>query len=300
MEILTQLWQIICHLFEESGFSKLSWENYVMVGISFVLMYLAIKKQFEPLLLLPIAFGMCLVNLFPGIMGLPTTEMLTEAEMLSKNLDPSTYTTTVYNGVTYYNHIEYGGLCYYLYQGVKLGIYPPLIFLGIGCMTDFGPLIANPKSFILGAAAQVGIFLTFIIATALGIFTPAELTEEDKADGTIAFYTTGNENNFLLLNYSSYENLTIETFYYYFLQNGYSVELISVNGIPAILQRDETRNQILLIFQTRDGKFLQLIFSPLSDEVIFAPIIASIQPNVEEDSAESVIPVNPVSTLISK
>ena len=133
-----------------------------------------------------------------------------------------------------------------------------------------------------------------------GIFTPAELTEEDKADGTIAFYTTGNENNFLLLNYSSYENLTIETFYYYFLQNGYSVELISVNGIPAILQRDETRNQILLIFQTRDGKFLQLIFSPLSDEVIFAPIIASIQPNVEEDSAESVIPVNPVSTLISK
>ena len=106
MEILTQLWQIICHLFEESGFSKLSWENYVMVAISFVLMYLAIKKQFEPLLLLPIAFGMCLVNLFPGIMGLPTTEMLTEAQMLEKHLDPSTYTTTIYNGVIYYNHIR--------------------------------------------------------------------------------------------------------------------------------------------------------------------------------------------------
>ena len=193
MEILTQLWQIICHLFEESGFSKLSWENYVMVGISFVLMYLAIKKQFEPLLLLPIAFGMCLVNLFPGIMGLPTTEMLTEAEMLGRKLDPSTYTTTVYNGVTYYNHTEYGGLFYYLYQGVKLGIYPPLIFLGIGCMTDFGPLIANPKSFILGAAAQVGIFLTFIIATAIGIFTPAEagsIAIIGGADGPTAIFVT--------------------------------------------------------------------------------------------------------------
>ena len=87
MEILTQLWQIICHLFEESGFSKLSWENYVMVGISFVLMFLAIKKQFEPLLLLPIAFGMCLVNLFPGIMGLPTTEMLTEAGFFHQMAD---------------------------------------------------------------------------------------------------------------------------------------------------------------------------------------------------------------------
>ncbi len=193
MEILTQLWQIICHLFEESGFSKLSWENYVMVGISFVLMFLAIKKQFEPLLLLPIAFGMCLVNLFPGIMGLPTTEMLTEAQMIEKHLDPATYTTTVLNGVTYYNHIEYGGLFYYLYQGVKLGIYPPLIFLGIGCMTDFGPLIANPKSFILGAAAQVGIFLTFIIATALGIFTPQEagsIAIIGGADGPTAIFVT--------------------------------------------------------------------------------------------------------------
>ena len=193
MEILQQLWQIIFHLLNESGFSKLSWENYVMVGISFILMYLAIRKQFEPLLLLPIAFGMCLVNLFPGIMGLPTTEMLTEAEMLGRKLDPSTYTTTVYNGVTYYNHTEYGGLFYYLYQGVKLGIYPPLIFLGIGCMTDFGPLIANPKSFILGAAAQVGIFLTFIIATAIGIFTPAEagsIAIIGGADGPTAIFVT--------------------------------------------------------------------------------------------------------------
>lgn len=194
MEILQQLWQIICHLFAESGFSKLTWENYAMVGISFVLMYLAIKKQFEPLLLLPIAFGMCLVNLFPDIMGLPTTQLLTEAQMLEKNVDPSTYPTTVLNdGITYYNYTQYGGLFYYLYQGVKLGIYPPLIFLGIGCMTDFGPLIANPKSFILGAAAQIGIFLTFIIATAMGIFKPVEagsIAIIGGADGPTAIFVT--------------------------------------------------------------------------------------------------------------
>lgn len=135
-----------------------------------------------------------------------------------------------------------------------------------------------------------------------GIFSPVELTEEDKADGTIAFYTTENRSRFLLLNYSSYDNLTIETFYYYFLQNGFNVELISVNGIPAILQRDtsESGGQIILVFQTRDGKFLQFIFSPSSDEVIFAPIIASIQPRVEEESDEPIISLNPVSKLISK
>ncbi len=193
MEILNQLWQIIVHLFTESGFSKLPWQNYVMVVISFALMYLAIKKQFEPLLLLPIAFGMCIVNLFPDIMGLPTTEMLTLEQMKALQLDPASYTTTVIDGITYYNHTEYGGLFYYLYQGVKLGIYPPLIFLGIGCMTDFGPLIANPKSFILGAAAQIGIFLTFIIATLLGIFTPAQagsIAIIGGADGPTAIFVT--------------------------------------------------------------------------------------------------------------
>lgn len=193
MEILTQLWKIICDLIASSGFGSLSLENYVMVLVSFVLMYLAIKKQFEPLLLLPIAFGMCLVNLFPEIMGVPTTTLETAQQLIDKGLNPESYAKTVIDGVTYYNHIEYGGLFYYLYQGVKLGIYPPLIFLGIGCMTDFGPLIANPKSFILGAAAQVGIFLTFIIATALGIFTPEEagsIAIIGGADGPTAIFVT--------------------------------------------------------------------------------------------------------------
>ncbi len=192
MDIFNSLWESIRSIILESGLASLTWENYVMVCISFVLLFLAIKKQYEPLLLLPIAFGMLLVNVFPDIMASPTTEMLTEAQVLQRNLDPSSYTTTALNGVTYYNVTENGGLLYYLYQGVHLGIFPPLIFLGIGAMTDFGPLIANPKSFILGAAAQVGIFITFIGATLLG-FAPNEagsIAIIGGADGPTAIFVT--------------------------------------------------------------------------------------------------------------
>lgn len=155
MELITQFWDALVGLFNTSGLVILNWQNYVMILISLVLMYLAIKKEYEPLVLLPIAFGMLLVNLYPPIM-------------------------------------EDGGLLFYLYKGVKLGIYPPLIFLGIGAMTDFGPLISNPKSFILGAAAQIGIFITFIGAIFLG-FTPAEagaIGIIGGADGPTAIYVT--------------------------------------------------------------------------------------------------------------
>lgn len=192
MEILTSLWNSICSIVAESGLAKLSWENYVMVGISFILLFLAIKKQYEPLLLLPIAFGMLLVNVFPGIMANPSTEMLTEAQVVARDLDPASYTTTVLDGTTYYNVTENGGLFYYLYQGVHLGIFPPLIFLGIGAMTDFGPLIANPKSFLLGAAAQVGIFITFIGATLLGFAAneAGSIAIIGGADGPTAIFVT--------------------------------------------------------------------------------------------------------------
>ena len=113
-----------------SGFANITGGQALMLIVACVLLYLAIVKKFEPLLLLPIAFGMLLANI--PVAGLSA-------------------------------HNE-GSLIYYIYQGVKMGIYPPLIFLGIGTMTDFGPLIANPKSFILGAAAQLGIFLTFFMA----------------------------------------------------------------------------------------------------------------------------------------
>ena len=190
----------VVYLFQVSGLATLTWQNYVMVGVACVLLYLAIKKEFEPLLLLPIAFGMLLVNLFPSIMGAPSTEMIPLTEYLASHPDVTEktlgYAVTTLDGVQYVNYPTYGGLFYYLYQGVKLGIYPPLIFLGIGAMTDFGPLIANPKSFILGAAAQVGIFITFIGAIALNVIFPGMFTPEQAgaigiiggADGPTAIY----------------------------------------------------------------------------------------------------------------
>ena len=157
MEILQGFVDAVVGIFEDSGLLTLNWQNYVMIGISIVLLYLAIKKQYEPLLLLPIAFGMLLVNLYPSIMAPPTTQYLTEAQCAAQNVAVSGHAKDVIQGVTYIENPTYGGLLYYLYQGVKLGIYPPLIFLGIGCMTDFGPLISNPKSLILGAAAQLSL-----------------------------------------------------------------------------------------------------------------------------------------------
>ncbi|MBQ4364086.1 MAG: sodium ion-translocating decarboxylase subunit beta [Oscillospiraceae bacterium] len=143
--------ETIADLIAESGLAHLRIENIAMIVIAFVFMFLAIKKGFEPLLLLPIAFGMLLTNL-------PMTGMY-HAELW--NLDSG-------HELDFGRVLHEGGLLDILYMGVKLQIYPSLIFLGIGCMTDFAPLIANPKSFILGAAAQAGIFLTFIGAALLG------------------------------------------------------------------------------------------------------------------------------------
>ena len=142
---------------ETSGFGAFfaegGWKFAAMIALACFLLYLAIKKQFEPLLLLPIAFGMLLTNL-PG------------AEMYHSELFAGGH-------VHWDIFVDKAGLIDYLYLGVKLGIYPCLIFVGVGAMTDFGPLIANPKSFLLGAAAQLGIFATFLGAKALG-FEPNE------------------------------------------------------------------------------------------------------------------------------
>jgi len=150
-------------LFEDSGFAALTWQSLIMIAVSCVLIYLAIGKKFEPLLLLPIAFGMLLANL-------PLTGLMAE---------PASST-------------EAGGLLYYLYLGVKKGIYPSLIFLGIGAMTDFGPLIARPSSLLIGAGSQFGIVVAFIIANILG-FTPQEAASIGiigGADGPTAIYLT--------------------------------------------------------------------------------------------------------------
>ena len=155
-----------------TGFVNLTIQQVIMLFISFILLYLAMVKKFEPLLLLPIAFGMLLANIpNAGLMSAPQPGM-----------DPFTGEESV----------TPGGLLYYLYQGVKLGIYPPLIFMGVGAMTDFGPLIANPKTLLLGAAAQLGIFLTFIGALLLG-FSPQEASSIGiigGADGPTAIFLT--------------------------------------------------------------------------------------------------------------
>ncbi len=163
---------------KSTGFSMLGvyWKNIIMILVACVLMYLAIVKGFEPLLLLPIAFGMLLTNL-PGA-DIFHEELFREGHAHWNLFDAS-------NAVT-------PGLLDYLYLGVKMGIYPCLIFLGVGAMTDFAPLIANPKSLLLGAAAQVGIFATYIGAVKLG-FTQAQAGSIGiigGADGPTAIFTT--------------------------------------------------------------------------------------------------------------
>ena len=170
--LLVDVGAMFVNLFESMGFMSGSWENYVMLLISFVLMYLAIVKKFEPLLLLPIAFGMFLINL-PGAYDVLWGTYPEGAEHV-------------------YENVQNRGLLWYLFFGVQNVIYPPLIFLGIGAMTDFGPLISNPKSMLIGAAAQLGIFLTLIGATALGFDLAAacSIAIIGGADGPTAIYVT--------------------------------------------------------------------------------------------------------------
>jgi sodium ion-translocating decarboxylase beta subunit len=162
---------VISEFLNGTGFATITWQQGVMICVSWVLIYLAIKKEYEPLLLLPIAFGMMLTNLpLAGLMAEPQYELV-NGQMELKQV---------------------GGLLYYLYQGVRLGIYPPIIFLGVGAMTDFGPLIANPKSLLLGAAGQLGIFVAFILAALLGfdLKAAASIGIIGGADGPTAIFVT--------------------------------------------------------------------------------------------------------------
>ncbi len=177
MSIIEALWEF----FLSMGFASMTWQQGVMIVVSCVLIYLALVKGFEPLLLLPIAFGMLLANLpLAGLMDGPTYKAV---------MDPET-------GIAIREMVDPGGLLYWLYRGVKLGIYPPLIFMGVGAMTDFGPLIANPKSLLLGAAAQFGIFTTFIGALLLDFIPGISFNLQEAgsigiiggADGPTAIY----------------------------------------------------------------------------------------------------------------
>ncbi|MBQ4270880.1 MAG: sodium ion-translocating decarboxylase subunit beta [Clostridiales bacterium] len=176
LEVLIDLWK-------GSGFAGMDWRQGAMIIVAFVLMFLAIKKQFEPLLLLPIAFGMLLTNLpWPGG-GIFHPDWFTEginwAAVGGGFIDEAG------------NHIE-PGLFDFLYLGVKLDIFPCLIFMAVGAMTDFGPLISRPSSFLMGAGAQFGISFAFVVATALSFTGPeaASIGIIGGADGPTAIYLT--------------------------------------------------------------------------------------------------------------
>ncbi|HSQ89686.1 MAG TPA: sodium ion-translocating decarboxylase subunit beta [Romboutsia sp.] len=172
--------EVINNFIQSMGIFNMDWRQLIMIVIACILLYLAIAKGFEPLLLVPIAFGMLLSNLpLTGVMN-GAVAGIEPLGMSNKGLEATIHTKTP------------GGLLYYLFQGDELGIFPPLIFLGVGAMTDFGPLIANPKSILLGAAAQFGIFFTFIGALLLGFTGPeaASIGIIGGADGPTAIYLT--------------------------------------------------------------------------------------------------------------
>ena len=164
--------EILLDIYKQSGLANAQWENFVMLAVACLLVYLAIVKQYEPLLLLPIAFGMFIINI-PGASDV----------LFFTGYDPSIDHQPLPDG-------ESGGLFYFLYQGVSLVIYPPLIFLGIGAMTDFGPLIANPKSLLIGAGAQLGVFIAFAGALFFGFSgaVAAAIGIIGGADGPTAIY----------------------------------------------------------------------------------------------------------------
>lgn len=246
INLLANFGDMFKNLWNSLGFNSGSfadtWANYVMLLISFVLIYLAIVKKFEPLLLLPIAFGMFLINL-PGAYNVvwgtypdPTALTLEEFKELNVVLpqgwqfvDGQLFTES-FQLVTeemftqaaielpsdiffsdgmllqevahVYENVENRGLLWYLFYGVQNVIYPPLIFLGIGAMTDFGPLISNPKSMIIGAAAQLGVFLTLIAASLIGfnIAAAASIAIIGGADGPTAIYVTQKMSSWSMFN----------------------------------------------------------------------------------------------------
>ena len=227
LNLLFNIGEMFKGLWEQMGIANGVWQNYVMLAVSFVLFYLAIVKKFEPLLLLPIAFGMFLVNI-PGAYNivwgtypedittaeafieargiLPVGYYFADGKLLFENVwatqegflaaggvlpEGASIVEGVVKFVTY-DAVENRGLLWYLFYGVDKVIYPPLIFLGIGAMTDFGPLISNPKSMFIGAAAQLGIFVALFLAICLGFDLAAacSIAIIGGADGPTAIYVT--------------------------------------------------------------------------------------------------------------
>lgn len=236
----------------ESGIYKLfvgdGWKNAIMIAVGIVLLYLAIFRDFEPYLLIPIGFGILIAN-FPG-----DTDIFIKTVA---NTDPET------GLVTY----EYSGLLGYLYTGVRTGIYPCLIFLGIGATTDFGPLIANPKSMLLGAAAQLGIFITFLAAIALPQFDAKEAASIGiigGADGPTAILVTTKLAPHLLA------SISVAAYSY--------MALVPVIQPPIIRLLTTKKERQIKMEQLREVSKLEKILFPIFVTVVVVLLIPSCAP----------------------
>ena len=266
-------------LIDGSGIMGLDIKNVIMILLSFVLFYLAIKKQYEPLLMLPIAFGMLLTNLpntglyHPELWDPATNPYFAPEYVQSGNVFTSIFTQ--HTSLDYGKVLHEGGLLDMLYLGVKLQIYPPLIFLGIGAMTDFGPLIANPKSFLLGAAAQGGIFFTFVGACLLnftglgGGFTlkeAASIAIIGGADGPTAIYLTSKLAPQLL------GSIAVAAYSY--------MALVPVIQPPIMKLLTTEKERSVKMGQLRDVSKIEKIVFPIAVTVIVSLIVPSAAPLV--------------------
>ncbi len=245
----------IAELVATSGFAGLTWREVVMLLISFLFMYLAIAREFEPLLLLPIAFGMLLTNL-------PFAEMY----------HPELFLIDASGHIDVLKVLTEGGLLDLLYLGVKLQLYPPLIFLGIGTMTDFSSLIANPSSFLLGAAAQGGIFFTFIGAALLGM-TPSEagsIAIIGGADGPTAIYVSSK----LLKSTDSIETGTIALAAYTYMA------LVPIIQPPIMRALTTKKERAIVMEQLRTVSKVEKIIFPIAVTLVISLMVPSAAPLV--------------------
>ena len=247
--------EAITELAKTSGFAGLGLKEIIMILISFVFMYLAIAKKFEPLLLLPISFGMLLTNLpFSGL------------------YNPELFIINEEGHIDVMNVLTNGGLLDLLYLGVKLQVYPPLIFLGIGAMTDFSPLIANPKSFLLGAAAQGGIFFTFIGAAILGMSATeaGSIAIIGGADGPTAIYVSSK----LLKSTDTIDTGTIALAAYTYMA------LVPIIQPPIMKGLTTKKERAVVMSQLRTVTKTEKVIFPIAVTVVISLLVPSAAPLV--------------------
>ncbi|WP_294481799.1 sodium ion-translocating decarboxylase subunit beta [uncultured Ruminococcus sp.] len=268
MAIIQSFLDTLAQLAQESGFAGFfadgGWKNIIMILISFVFMYLAVGRGFEPLLLLPISFGMLLTNL-PGA-DLYHPEYWEYLKVTDR------YGEVNDHYIDYNRILEHGGLLDILYMGVKLQLYPPLIFLGIGAMTDFGPLIASPRSFLLGAAAQGGIFFTFVGAAVLNMSAAdcASIAIIGGADGPTSIFVSSK----LLTKNSACSVGTIALAAYTYMA------LVPIIQPPIMKALTTKKERSVVMGQLRPVSRLEKLIFPVLVTLIIALMIPSAAPLV--------------------